>query len=446
MRPERFSPELLRLEREAPQPLGRAVLWTLLALLAGVLGWAALGRLDIVAVAEGKLVPHGFLKIVQPAEQGIVREILVREGEAVRAGQVLMRMDSVLTDADGKTLRAEFHSRRLALRRIDAQLAGRPFAREADDPVEIHASVLAQYEANRRAYENALAQEKSVLEKARHDLTAAEEVRAKLERVLPHYRQQEQVYAKLVREGFMGELRAAEKERERIEKEQDLKTQQAAVRAARALIEQSQSKMAQIAAEYQRQLRTERVEAAAQLEKARQELAKQEHRRGLLELTAPHDGFVKDLATHTPGTVASPGTILMTLVPHDERLRAEVWVGNQDAGFVRSGQPVKVKLAAFQFQKYGMVAGEVEQVSADASELPAGPGAALGPGRAQGPVPLAYRAFVSLAAQELETDGKRYRLAPGMQVSAEIHLGTRTVLEYLLSPLQKAFHEAGRER
>ena len=446
MRAERFSPELQRLEREAPHPLGRAVLWTLLALLAGVLAWAAFGRLDIVAVAEGKLVPQGFLKIVQPAEQGIVREILVREGQAVKAGQALMRMDAVLSDADVKTLRAEFHAKRLALRRIDSQLAGKAFGREAQDPADVHASVLAQHEANRRAYENALAQERTVLEKARHDLAAAEEVRAKLEKVLPHYRQQEEVYRRLVHEGFMGELRAAEKERERIEKEQDLKTQEAAVRASRALIEQSQSKTAQIGADYQRQLRTERVEVAAQLEKARQELAKQEHRRGLLELAAPQDGFVKDLATHTPGTVASPGTILMTLVPLDERLRAEVWVGNQDAGFVRPGQAVKVKLAAFQFQKYGMVAGEVEQVSADASELPVARGAALSAGRAQGPVPLAYRAFVALDAQELEADGNRYRLAPGMQVSAEIHLGTRTVLEYLLSPVRKAFHEAGRER
>lgn len=444
MQPERFSPELIRLERDAPNPLGRAVLYGLLGIFTALLAWAALGRLDIVAVADGRLVPQGFLKIVQPADQGIVREILVREGEAVKRGQVLMRMDAALADADMKTTRAEYHAKRLTLRRIDAQLAGRPFLRETEDPPQAYASVLAQYEANRRAYENALTQERAVVEKASHDLAAAEEVRTKLEKVLPHYRAQEQVYAKLRRDGFMGELRAAEKERERIEKEQDLRTQQAAVRAAQALIAQSEKKLAQITTDYERQLRTERVEVDGQLEKARQELAKQEHRRALLELTAPQDGFVKDLATHTPGTVVTPGTIVMTLVPQDERLRAEVWISSQDAGFIRAGQPVKVKLAAFQFQKYGMVSGEVEQVSADASELPGGAGV-LG-SRAAGPVPLAYRAFVALHAQELEADGRRYRLVPGMQASAEILLGTRSLMEYLLSPVQKAFHEAGRER
>jgi hemolysin D len=239
----------------------------------------------------------------------------------------------------------------------------------------------------------------------------------------------------------MGELRAAEKQRERIEKEHDLRTQEAAVKASQALITQAQKKLAQITAEYERQLRAERVEVTSLLEKAVQELAKHEHRRALLDLAAPQDGFVKDIATHTPGTVVTPGTIVMTLVPRDERLRAEVWISSQDAGFVRAGQAAKVKLAAFQFQKYGMVSGTVEQVSADASELPS----AAAP-RPVGTAPLAYRTFVALDAQELEAGGRSYRLVPGMQASAEILLGTRSLLEYVLSPVQKAFHEAAHER
>ncbi len=115
-----FSPSLLRLQDSPPAPLGRSVLYTLLALLAALLAWATWGQLDIVAVAQGKLVPESFLKIVQPAEAGIVRQILVKEGETVREGQVLMRMDSVASEADGRTLELDRRRKAMTLRRLDA--------------------------------------------------------------------------------------------------------------------------------------------------------------------------------------------------------------------------------------------------------------------------------------------------------------------------------------
>lgn len=442
-----FAPPLLRIRERPPAPLAGWVLRLLVALVAGVLLWSALGRLDIVAVAEGKLVPSSYLKIVQPAEQGIVKEILVREGQSVREGDVLIRMDAVMAQADVKALKTEFHTKRLVLRRIDAQLAGGKFERDGKDPPDLSASAEAQYAANVRAFENALAQERSVLEKARHDLAAAMETKTKLEAILPHYREQERAFEKLYRDGYAGKLMATDKARERIEREQDLRAQGSVIASNRALIEQSERRLAQIAADYRRSLQAERVDTASQLERARQELAKQEHRERLLELKAPQAGTVKDLATHTAGTVAAPGTILMTLVPEGDRLMAEVWVSNQDAGFVRPGQGVKVKLAAFPFQKYGMVEGKVSHVNADATEAPS-PNTrsdALG-GRDRPMGPLSFRTLVSLSSQALRSDDASYPLGPGMQVAAEIHLGTRSVLEYVLSPVQKAWHEAGRER
>jgi HlyD family secretion protein len=354
-----FSPALLRIRERPPAPLAGWLLRMLLALVAGIAVWATFGRLDIVAVAEGKLVPSSYLKIVQPSEQGIVKEILVREGEAVRAGQVLVRMDPVLTDADVSTIRADYLNRSLALRRIDAQISSQAMKKAEQDPPELFRQVEAQYAANVRAYENALAQERAMLDKARHDLAAAQATKAKLEQVLPHYLEQERAFEKLTGDGFAGRLMYNDKRRERIEKEQDLRSQEFGIRAAEALIEQSQKKIAQIAADYRRQLRTERVDVAAQLERARQELAKHTHRQGLLELRAPQAGTVKDLATHTAGTVAAPGTILMTIVPEGDPLVAEVWVSNDDVGFVRTGQGAKLKLAAFQFQKYGLLEGTV---------------------------------------------------------------------------------------
>ena len=445
--PADFLPPLLRLQEKPPSPLAGWMLRLLLALLAALLLWALLGRLDIVAVADGKLVPSSYLKIVQPAEQGIVKEILVKEGEKVGTGQVLIRMDSVLTEADVKTIRAEYDNKRLALRRIDAQLGAKPLSRMRSDPAELYAQVSAQYAANVRAYQNALAQERALLDKARHDLAAAQATKAKLEQVLPHYVEQEKAYEKLTKDGFAGRILYTDKQRERIEKEQDLRTQEFTIRSSEALIEQSQQKIAQITSDYRRQLQTERIDVAAQFDKAAQELAKLAHRHELLELRAPQPGIVKDLATHTAGTVAAPGTILMTLVPEGDKLVAEVWVSNEDVGFVRAGQPAKLKLAAFQFQKYGLVDGRVLHVNADATEAPSPntrSDALTGRDRPMGP--LAFRALVELAGQELVAGSERYALQPGMQVAGEIHLGTRTILEYLLSPVQKAFHEAARER
>src|SRR4029079_15266234 len=116
-----------------------------------------------------------------PAESGIVREILVKEGDEVRAGQVLARMDTRLSDADSKSLETEFHRRRLQVRRIDAELAGVPMKREAADPAEIYAQAAAPFQDRRQAYLDALATEQATLQKARHDLQGATEIRAKLE-------------------------------------------------------------------------------------------------------------------------------------------------------------------------------------------------------------------------------------------------------------------------
>jgi len=441
-----FSPPLLRLTDTPPNPLGRKVLWSLLSLLAALLLWALLGPLDIVAVAEGKLIPQSYLKIVQPAESGIVKEILVHEGDRVKAGQVLMRMDTLFTEADEKAVEADYQRKRLTLRRIDAEIANTPFAEAAGDPPGLYREVAAQYRANRAAFEAAMAEENSRLIRYRHDLDASEQTRRKLVETLPYYREQDKAFEKLAKDGFAGHLMAGDKRRERIEKEQDLKNQAYLVESNRAYVAESQKRLVQIDSDYRRQLHAERNDVHGQLEKLAQELAKQTHRKTLLELRASQDSVVKDLATHTAGTVVQPGTVLLTLVPQEETLRAEVWVKNDDIGFVRKGQPVKLKFAAFPFQKYGMVEGVVEYVSADAADGNSGSGAAPDDKASVKPPALVYKALVTLQRMSLEMDGERFVLGAGMQTSAEIMLGTRTVMEYLLSPVKKAWHEAGRER
>jgi HlyD family secretion protein len=438
-----FHPPLIRLQRTAPHPQGRRVLWALLSLLAFMLVWALFGRLDIVAVADGKLVPANYLKIVQPSEAGIVKEILVREGDHVRVGQILMRMDALITDADLEAITAEHARRQLQLARIEAELSGQQFQPDFPAPVVLVQETDAQYQANRSALAAVLAEERSRLDKARQELAAARQQQARLEAVLPHYREQDTAYEKLVKEGYAGALMGSDKHRECIEKEQELATQVHLVASAQASIEQSHTRQRQIEADYLRQLHVERADVLSRLDKIVTELEKQQHRRALLELKAPLDGIIKDLATHTAGTVVQPGTVLASLVPQAERLKAEVWVSNEDIGFVRVGQQVKLKFAAFPFQKYGLGEGKVEHISADAqSEEEVRDSGMMAAGRQ----PLRYKTLVVLASGVLDMDGVKYPLGAGMQATAEILLGRRTVAEYLLSPVRKAWHEAGRER
>ncbi|MFY7916127.1 MAG: HlyD family type I secretion periplasmic adaptor subunit [Rubrivivax sp.] len=438
-----FRPPLIRLQHSAPHPQGRRVLWLLMALLAFLVVWALAGRLDIVAVADGKLVPASYLKIVQSAEGGIVKEILVREGEHVRAGQILMRMDALISNADLDAISTELTRKELALARIDAELTGKPFQPSTQVPAALIRETAAQYRVNRDALAATLAEERSRLAKAEQELAAARQQKERLEAVLPHYREQDQAFERLVREGFAGALMGSDKRRERLEKEQEAATQGHLVASARASIDQSRKKLQQIEADYLRQLHAERHEVQAQIDKLANEQEKHRHRRALLDLKAPQDGVIKDLATHTTGTVVQPGTVLASLIPSDEGLRAEVWVSNEDIGFVRTGQAVKLKFAAYAFQKYGMGHGLIEHVSADAQseEEVRDKGISVA-----GQHPLRYKARVRLSAHALEQGGARYPLSSGMHVTAEIRLGDRTVADYLLSPVQKAWHEAGRER
>jgi len=430
-----FLPALLQLQEEAPSPLPRLVLWIVFALTGALALWASFGKLDVVAVAEGRLVPKSQLRIVQPAEGGVMRELLVKEGERVRAGQVLARMDARAADADAATAQNEIAMRRLQLRRIDAELVGVRLAALPGDPPRLHAQVEAQREARAQAHEASLAEQRTVVARARRDMQAALETQTKLSGALPVLLEQERAFERLAREGYAGKLMVAQRSRERYEAEQDLRAQEHRVEGARATIDQGERRAAQIAAGYRAQLQGERVEAETQLARLVQELEKLNHRQRFAELRAPADGVVKDLATQTPGAVLSPGTVLMTMVPDGEALVAEVWLANQDAGFVAAGQHAKLKFASFPFQRYGMLDARVARVSVDSTERAAKDGGAY-----------AYRAQLEPLALELRLGEARHVLLPGMQLTAEIKLAERTVLEYILSPVQKIAAEAGRER
>ncbi|SDJ80614.1 HlyD family type I secretion periplasmic adaptor subunit [Variovorax sp. OV700] len=442
-----FAPGLLSIQDSPPPALPRAVLYTVVSLCGLMLLWATLGKLDVVASADGKLVPQSYVKIVQPAEAGIVSDILVKEGDLVQAGQTLIRLDSTLSAADGQSLASELAVKRLALRRIDAELAGRSLRAITGDHAALLAQVQLQSDSRSQAYRDALAQEAAVRERTAQDLKAAQETLNKLKVTLPSYQQSAEAHRKLVNEGFLSQMAGNEKEREAVEKAQDLKAQIATVDGLTAGILAQDKKIAALTSNYRSQLLTERTEIMASLLKLEQEEKKFGFKTNLTELKAPQTGVVKDLATTTRGAVVQPGLVLLTLVPKGEALVAEVQIKNEDIGFIHKGQEVKLKLAAYPFQKYGLLDGQVQSVAPDAT--PSANDTAQTGARTAESVG-GYRALIKLTTQYLEaadrSQTQHYTLDAGMHVSAEIHQGERTVIEYLLSPVSRTLQEAARER
>jgi len=280
--PQDFAPSLLRVQNQPPAPFAQAMLRILLILLFAVILWAIFGKLDIVASAEGKLIPQSYVKIVQPFEQGLISEILISEGQHVQAGQVLMRLDTTLSDADGKAIGNDYLLKQIALRRIDAELGDRDFKRRDNDPESLYRTALAQYRANRHAYHTALEEERSIRDKAQSDLSAAEQARTKLTETLPHYQKQAEAFAELAKEGYVSRFEAADKQREYTEKSQDLKTQQHLIESAKATLTASSRKLEQISADYQQRLQAERADLSGKLDQTRAEVTKQQYRNGLL--------------------------------------------------------------------------------------------------------------------------------------------------------------------
>lgn len=423
------------------------------ASLCGVLVlWACLGKLDIIASAEGRLVPQTYVKIVQPADAGIVQEILVHEGQSVAAGQVLLRMDTHDAQADEKTVQAALSAKSLKVRRVDAELSGSAMRMRPDDSDELFRQVRAQYENNRRLHDDEVSRAKESVRKAQRDHEAGLAVLAKLREIVPLLKQEADSYADLGKDGYVPRSTQQEKRREYLEKLHDLNVQGPTVEGLAAAAAQASRELDQVTSKYRSELQNERVEAQGDYLRLQQEQAKQTHKSGLLELRAPQAGIVKDLATHSVGTVVSPGTVVLSLVPENEPLVAEVMVRNDDVGFVYEQQKVKLKLVAYPFQKYGMLNGKVTRVSPDAMSDEAGgtrrrdaaDGAEVRPGAA--PTAQNYKAIVVLDKQFLEAKGERFKLVPGMQVVAEIDQGRRTVMEYMLSPVTATIHDSARER
>lgn len=299
-------------------------------------------------------------------------------------------------------------------------------------------AIAAEFISRRAAYQAAVSEAENALFRARADLSTASARRAKATLLAPVAARQEDMLVRLKAVGFVSEAMYNDKLRDKLDTESETLIQQESARAAESAVAQASSALAKVKAEYRKGLMLERSDLNQRLAQAQAEQVKRAHRTEMTVIKAPVAGTVTGLAVHSPGQVVQAGAPLLSLVPRGAALRFEGWLRNEDSGQVLPGMASKVKLAAYPFQKFGWLAGELSWLGVD-SETPESMRSAAGE-------PLFYRVRVTLPAQELRYESTPLRLRPGQQATADVQVGTRTVFEYLTSPMRKVFLEAARER
>lgn len=363
-------------------------------------------------------------------------EVLVVDGQHVAANTPLVRMDQVaqrqdLESADGRVQRLE-----LQLARVNAELSGEAFRPNEEGPYGRAARE--EYEARRAAQQNLVAEARMALQRAELELLMAANQLKRAQGVLPLVQKQDDMQQALQQEGFVSAAAAMDKRKELIEAQDEVGIRLAAHRAAQAGAGQAATTVHRLESDYRQQLSKERTEVVLELAQAKAEKAKANHRLEGATLFAPVAGSVTGLSGLVPGNVVPAGEQLLSIVPDDDTLMMEGWIRNEDIGLVYPKVSVQVKAHSFPFQKYGWVEGVVDWIGAD-SEAPQ-------EYKATQANPLFFKVRVSLAAQKLKAGGAVFPLKPGMQVQGDIKLGTRTVLEYLVSPVKKIMNEAAREK
>lgn len=409
----------------------RLVLWALIACFTAFVAWALIAKLDIVAVTQGKLVPAGFVQAIQPPEDGVIRRILVKDGDQVDAGQALVELDSVYAKEDTSAAEAQVRSLEHRLARVNAEMNDTVLA--VPDP-----AIMTEFIHRKQAYAALRSEATRQLESARADLITTQQRHKKYQELLPITARQSDMLARLKAEGFVSEAALNDKLLVRLETAGEVDIHARAVDTAASTVRAAEASVQKIKADYQRQLSTERTDLEYQLTQAKANLTKQSHRAGMQVLRAPVAGQITGLAVRSQGEFVAAGAKLLSLVPAGQLLRFEGWLRNEDSAFVVPGMAAKVKLSAYPFQKYGWLEGELSWIGVDA-EIPESMRNAQGD-------PLFYKVRVTLPAQHLERDGSTLELRSGMQAIADLQVGKRTLFEYLTSPMRKIALEAARER
>jgi hemolysin D len=444
-----FLPAALSLQATPVHPAPRRFALAICALFTIALVWACVGQIDIVATAPGRIVVSDGSKTVQPLQTSVVKAIHVKDGDHVLAGQALIDLDA--TDSAADTQRASSDrisalSEELRTRSLLAAL------RAGHAPALPVAPTGEGWTANDQA--EALAQlhtewaditaklEKLGAEKAHREaeiITIDEQLR-KLRATLPMARQRESDFKALSDQGYVGTHDTQDRTRERVEMEHDLATTQARRVEAEAALHEAEGALVSYRSETGRTLRERQTQAELKRAEATQDVTKGSQHVQLAHMVSPVTGTVQQLAVHTAGGVVTPAQALLVVIPDRAQVIAEVELENKDVGFVRVGQRAAIKLETFPFTRYGTVDATVTTLSADAVVDD------KRPKNEAGQAPTYFPARLTLSVGEIDIDGRMIRLSPGMNVTAEIKTGKRSVIDYLISPLKQHLNESVRER
>ncbi|MBR0857328.1 HlyD family type I secretion periplasmic adaptor subunit [Bradyrhizobium liaoningense] len=453
-----FLPAALEIVEAPPSPIGRAIGTALMLLVCAALAWSAWGTIDIVASATGKVVSSGRSKVVQPFESGVVRAMRVQDGQAVKSGDVLIELDPTLNAAERDRLHDDLMAERLNVARLRAALAGGEnasadlVAPEGADPmlVATQRQLLASQVGEHRAKLAALARQEAQKD-AEHQTIAA--TIHKLDALLPVTQQRVDIRKTLMEKEIGSRLTYYETLQLLIEQQEEFSVQSSRLKEAEAAVAAIRETRIQAVAEYRKSLSDELAKSEQKANGIARDLTKAQQRTRLQQLTSPVDGVVQQLAVHTVGGVVTPAQSLLVVVPSDTRLEIEAMISNRDIGFVEAGQGVAIKIDTFNFTRYGLLEGRVLSVSQDAiirDRPPERGGDRAGGAQHDSSEPsgqeLSYSARISLDRTQMQVDDRLVSLSPGMAVTVEIRTGSRTILSYLLSPLQRYRHEIMRER
>ncbi|CUI85711.1 HlyD family type I secretion periplasmic adaptor subunit [Achromobacter xylosoxidans] len=434
-----FLPANLELMETPAHPAAHLTMRAILLLIVVILLIAVFGRLDIVAVAKGKLIPSERVKTIQPAITGVVKGILVRDGERVVAGQPLIVLDATQAAADADKARSQRIDASLAAARAKALLEAQAEQRQPQVRQVEDTTAEKQSEAQRFAtavyqeYTDKLSVAQAELERREAELATTRRLIRKLEITVPIARREADDYKELARDRYVAQHDYLDKTKQAVEQEHELSMQRSRATELAAAIDQQRAVLSQTASQFRREQLRDLEQSSQQALQSRNDETKANTRQQLLTLHAPVGGVVQQSAVHTLGGVVTTAQSLMVIVPEDV-LEVEAHIENKDVGFVNEGDDTIVKIDAFPYTRYGYLTGKVVSVSSDAVQ------------HRDRRAALTFTARIRLQTNQMLIDGKSINLTPGMEVSAEIKTGKRAVAAYFFDPLLQVAQESMRER
>lgn len=433
-----FLPAELALQETPVSPAPRAAMWILIAFAGCVLLWATFGYMDVVATASGKIIPSDRIKTIQTFETASVKKIYVTDGQAVKAGDVLIELDATATNADANRIDSDLDAARLQVWRAKSILTALQshMLPKLEKPEGISnerfQEALSLLKSQYGEYSVKVSRMEAEIARREAELSSAQEMVRKFEKTVPIAQQRAEDFRRLVEQNFVSKHGYMEREQTKIEQEADLAAYRSRVREIEAALREAKDQRAAFSAEFKRINLDSLNEGMQKTEVLAQEMVKAVSRDKLMTITAPVDGTVQQLAVHTVGGVVTPAQPVMIIVPKDHHLEIEAFIENKDIGFVKPNQDAEVKVETFQYTKYGTIPATVASVSHDAIQ-----------DEKRG---LIYSARIRIQRKSMMVDGVSIRLSPGMATTVDIKIGKRRVIEYFLDPLLKYTSESLRER